>query len=188
MSSLVDKVAAAAKGFFDPGAEDELQARIDELDRALSEAERQKGMYYALVERLQSQRDEWRETYKRAVATYHESLCTMEQEVVNLRLNLGRLASGYNALRVEHGQAPVPSWQDVPAPTAPPVGIAREYVEAMLLAMREGEPYARKERRSERLVMEDRPSDTDGVAERDALAVRGVRVIAPGEPAPKKDC
>jgi hypothetical protein len=38
MGALFDKLAGAAKGFFDPGSEDKLEDRIDELDRALAEA------------------------------------------------------------------------------------------------------------------------------------------------------
>jgi hypothetical protein len=194
MARVVDRVVAATKSFFDPDSEDGLQARIDELDRAVFEAEREAGVarrakdqFYMLVDRMQSQRDEYREMFKTAVLTYHGSLSAIEQEVVHLRMNLQRLSQAYNALREEHGQPRVKSWDELPDLLSPPVGvIARDYVLVMKKLWIEGSPYAREERQKAHLD-EDRPSDPDGVAERDVL-VAGMVEISPPEGEPKKDC
>ena len=179
---LTDRIIAATKSLFDPDAEDQLQARIDELDRHVAEAERetavairQKDDFYALVERMQNQRDEWRETYHTAVETHLATLSALEQALANERLNLQRLALAYNALRSEHGLERVVSWDKVPAADAPPVGLARDYLDAMKELLVKGVPYARAERKGE-----DRPSDTDGIEER--AKVIEVRVLGADRP------
>ena len=193
MATLFNRVLASAKAFCDPGIEGALQARVDELDRGAFEYERKiafakraKDDFYALVERMQSQRDEYREMFRTAVLTYQHSLASIEGEVVHLRLTLARLSQGYNELREKHGEPRVESWNKLPNPLDPPVGIARDYVARMEALWIEGAPYAREERKKAS-ADEDRPSDTDGVAER-AILVAGVVEISPPEGEPKKDC
>jgi FtsZ-binding cell division protein ZapB len=179
---LFDRLAASVKALVDPFVEDTLQTKIDELDRlALQAAEdvktsrQQKDEFYCLVERMQAQRDEWRETYKTAVSAYHLSLSGMEQELSNARYNLTRLAAAYNALREKNGEAKLTSWDGVPAPHDPPVGIAREYLAEMGQLLQRGIPYCREERQRAGGDA-DRPADTDGLRERaKVIAVREVR-------------
>jgi hypothetical protein len=170
---ITERIIAGTMALIDPRKADALQARIDELEVELRaaahelKAARYRGdSFFAVIERIGKERDEWREMYKASVSIYHGSLASLETALGSERQNLRRLAAAYNALRVEHALDPVTSWDAVPGPEAPPVGLAREYAEKMIELFGQGHPDFREERKRAGKT-EDRPVDCDVIAERE---------------------
>lgn len=110
-------------------------AKIDEVkrdqevanDRA-SRAERRCLDYFALLERLEKQRDEWKDMWFTQLGQHQEAQSMLESALLQTRQFLARAISELNVLRKEKSLPPIQKLLDL---QAPPLGTAKAYAERM---------------------------------------------------------
>jgi len=178
MTKLLDRAIAAARVAADPqklaDLERNLRLRTSERDQARRFAEladRHKREYFDLVERMEKQRDEWREIARSSAQQYHTALAMMERTIGHERLVLKGAIEEINRMRKEGGLEPLKHKSELPGVFDPPVGEAKRYAEAMFELVRGGDPESRLQREKLGEHM-DRPADSDGASLRDAAAER----------------
>ena len=118
-------------------ASDEGAAREETLERELMRAhaatatsERIKGEYFSLLEKLERQRDEWRELYHTQSRTHHNAQVLLESHLMQTRDWLGKVIKVANAYRKERNEPLILKPADLEA-LSPPIGTAAEYEKAM---------------------------------------------------------
>lgn len=133
--------------------------------------ERHKAEFFDVIERIERQRDEWRDIHKESVGKYHVALEMLERELRRERVRNAKLLVHVNKLREDKKLDPIKTPRHLDRELgldADPVGLAKQYDEAVTLLLKEGAPESRRQRKLAG-EDEDRPDDVDGVGERDEL-------------------
>lgn len=158
----------------EPPSEDLLAASEKTLELLRHEVgllTRHKNEFFDIIERIEAQRDEWRDMGKDSVGKYHTALAILERELRLERVRNAQLLVAFNKMRADRDLDPIktPKYLDRELGIdATPVGSAKQYTAAVEELFRQGDPEARKARKMKG-DPEDRPEDIDGRAERAAL-------------------
>jgi len=98
--------------------------RIEGLARELAFYKRRSAEYFALIQKMEAQREEWKSLYQRDSQGHQAAQATLQEHVVQLRMQLVGLVQTLNVHRKEKGEEPIDLRKlDV---KAFPVGIAEE--------------------------------------------------------------
>ena len=100
----------------------ELRSLIEDRQAELSWHRRRAEEYFELVQKMEQQRDEWRELYKRDASGHQNAQYVLQDAVIFARTQLARVLTMLNAYRTEKGEPPIT--QPLPDPRDPPVGTA----------------------------------------------------------------
>jgi hypothetical protein len=86
--------------------------------------ERRSREYFALIRKMEAQREEWKLLYQRDSQGHQEAQAILQEHIINLRMQVVSLVRQLNAFRQEKGEPPIDLTKlDL---RAPPVGIAEE--------------------------------------------------------------
>lgn len=140
---------------------------LQQLRDKCKSLQRHKDEFFDVIERIEAQRDEWRDIVKDSVGKYHTALGMLERELRLERVRTARLLVAFNKMREEKKQPPIKTPQYLDRELgidANPVGLAAQYDADVKELLQKGAPDQRKKRKGA-----DRPPDTDGKAVRDEL-------------------
>jgi hypothetical protein len=140
---------------------------LESLQIKCQQLQRHKDEFFDVIERIEAQRDEWRDIVKDSVGKYHTALGMLERELRLERVRTARLLVAFNTMREEKKLEPIhtPRYLDRELGIdAHPVGLAAQYQEAIDELLLRGAPDQRKKRKGA-----ERPADIDGKAERAAI-------------------
>jgi hypothetical protein len=103
---------------------EKLKAAFERLDRELTFYKRRSSEYFALIQRLEAQREEWKGLYLRDSTGHQQAQAVLQEHVISLRQQLIGTFRLMNAQRAKNGEEPLDlSKIDL---KAYPVGIADE--------------------------------------------------------------
>jgi len=142
---------------------DALSQQLGNSDQLLREALRHKQEFFGLIERIEKQRDEWREMFKRAAMEQMTALNIVERALSRERRRNAFLVKKLNEYLEKDGKEPIDE-KRLSEESAPPAGEYKRYAESMMRLFCEGIPEV-----SGRDTSSPRPVDIDGVSERDAI-------------------
>jgi len=142
----------------------ELRRQIDQLKDERNTALRHKAEFFDLIERIEKQRDEWREMYKRSAMEQMTALNVVDRALAIERRKLGFVVKRLNEYLEKDGKKLIDEAQ-LSKESAPPSGEYKRYAESMKALFLSGVPEA-----SGRDPSEPRPADIEGVLERGKLA------------------
>ena len=100
----------------------ELRSLIESIQAELSWHRRRADEYFELVQKMERQRDEWRELYKRDASGHQNAQYVLQDAVIFARTQLARVLTMLNAYRTAQGEPPIT--QPLPDPREAPVGMA----------------------------------------------------------------
>lgn len=86
--------------------------------------------YFHLIERLEKQREEWKEMYKVQSVEHQRGQALLEHALENTRLAARKLIATVNHYYIKDGRSPIKTPKDLEE-LAPPSGTADEYREQM---------------------------------------------------------
>lgn len=105
---------------------EEAERVVQRVEAELAKAVRIKGEYFGLIERMERQRDEWRELYHTQSRTHHNAQVLLEGYLTQAREWLQKAILIINQYRKEANQPLIQKPGDIEA-SAPPIGTATEY-------------------------------------------------------------
>jgi len=98
--------------------------RIENLAKELTFYKRRSVEYFALIRKMEAQREEWKLLYQRDSQGHQEAQAILQEHIINLRMQVVSLVRQLNGFRQEKGEPPIDLTKlDL---KAPPVGIAEE--------------------------------------------------------------
>jgi hypothetical protein len=118
---------------------EEAERIVERLEAELAKAVRIKGEYFGLIEKMEHQRDEWRELYHRQSSAHHNAQVMLEGYLTQTREWLKKAILIINQVRKEQNEPLIQKPGDLDA-TAPPIGTAAEYKRAMDVLTAGAEP------------------------------------------------
>jgi len=139
----------------------------DTLLSQIEELKRHKREFFDLIERIEAQRDEWKEMFKRDAAQHLQALGILEIALKAERVRIARLLVYLNKLRDKEGLDPIKTPKHLDTELgleAPPVNTVKERVQEIRELFQMGDADSVRKRAGK-----PRPADIDAKAERDKL-------------------
>lgn len=162
MVALVER--SIAQTYDKPNEEaDALRSEVELLKSRLATATRHKMEFFGLIERIEKQRDEWREMFKRSAMEQMTALNIVDRALASERRKLTFLVARLNEFLEKDGK-PLIDESKLPVDSSPPMGEYKRYAESMIRLFHAGAPEVVGRDASER-----RPHDIDAKQERDRL-------------------
>lgn len=112
------------------GRMEEAERVLQRMETELAKAVRHKEEYFGLIERMERQRDEWRELYHTQSRTHHNAQVLLESHLMQTREWLQKTILIVNQYRKERNEPLIQKPGDLETTTLP-VGTAAEYEKAM---------------------------------------------------------
>lgn len=140
-----------------------VQSLLDRSKRDFDVAHRHRQEFFGLIERIEKQRDEWREMFKRSAMEQMTALNIVDRALARERRRNAFLVKKLNEYLEKDGKEPIDE-KRLSEEASPPAGEYKRYAESMMQLFRDGVPEV-----SGRDASGSRPSDIDGVSERDAI-------------------
>lgn len=141
-----------------------VQSLLDRSKRDFDVAHRHRQEFFGLIERIEKQRDEWREMFKRSAMEQMTALNIVDRALARERRRNAFLVKKLNEYLEKDGKEPIDE-KRLSEQDAPPSGEYKRYAESMMRLFRDGIPEV-----SGRDPSSPRPVDIDGVSERDEIA------------------
>lgn len=105
---------------------EEAERRNLRLETELAKATRHKDEYFVVIEKMERQRDEWRELYHTQSRTHHNAQVLLESHLMQTRDWLGKVIKVANVYRKERNEPQILKPADLEA-LSPPIGTAAEF-------------------------------------------------------------
>jgi sugar-specific transcriptional regulator TrmB len=143
---------------------DALRSEVEQLKSYLSTATRHKQEFFGLIERIEQQRDEWREMFKRSSMEQLTALNMVDRALSSERRKLAAVVKLLNEYLEKDGK-PLLDESQLPSECTPPAGEYKQYAKSMMELFTAGVPES-----VGRAMGVHRPEDIDGRAEREKIA------------------
>jgi hypothetical protein len=137
-----------------------LRDECDRVEDELSTVRRHKQEFFSLIERMEKQRDEWKEMFKRSSMQQMNALGMMESAIGRERRKLAYVIEKLNKYLAADGKPEIAAGFGLPDDH--PVGESKRFVDFLEKLYREGVPEM-----FDRAPGVSRPAEIDGVRERD---------------------
>jgi len=135
---------------------EDLSERVRHLEEALKIQKRIGGEYFAVIESMERQRNEWKEMFFEQAAEHVQGQSRLEEALTRVRQALGSVVKQLNFLRELGGLEPLNAAHEMEE-GAPPIGQAEEF------------------RRKVQELTARAPEETDGMAAREEIRDRAGR-------------
>jgi hypothetical protein len=141
----------------------ELRRQLKQTKAELATALRHKAEFFELIERIEKQRDEWREMFERSAMEQLTALNMVDRALATERRKLSFVVKRLNEYLEKDGKKPIDEGK-LSTDSTPPAGEYKRYAESMKMLFVSGihEVCGRN-------PQETRPVDIDALAEREKL-------------------